>query len=532
MVVFRSLRARIFIMLFLVGLIPCIVLQVGILRNYERRAVEVREAEVQTQLRAIANHLMNSGYMDLNAASSDTNSDVDSELREFSTLYDGRVLVISRDLRVKKDTYSISEGKTIVSEDVVRCLTSSGGESEASYDNVNGYIEVVVPIMSYENMQEADSEIEELRIDDEYEVQEQTVASGVILAAVSTETIQTTLNILSQKAFLLELIMIVIVFAVSILMSIVFTRPFDKLSNDIAAVKAGYSSDPIRAPWYLETQHIADSFNQVLGRMNALDQSRDEFVSNVSHELKTPMTSMKLLSESLLNQSDVPEEVYQEFLFDIDNEIDRENKIINDLLELVKLDKKKLDLEISTVDINVLCESVLKRIQPIAQEREIRITLISEREVTAEVDETKMMMIVTNLVENAVKYNRDRGRVTVTVNSDHQYFTLKIEDTGVGIPKDSVGRIFERFYRVDKSRSREVGGTGLGLSITKSAVLQHHGTIDVVSEEGKGTTFFVRIPRHYSPSITETRERRRRFVNNSITLGGVFADTSTNKRKR
>lgn len=510
----KSLRARIFLMAFLIGLIPCLILQVGILRNYENRAVEVRESEVQTQLRGIANQLLSSGYLDDNGNDNDY---IDAILQDFSTLYDGRILIIGKDLRVIKDTFSLAEGKTVVSEDVVSCMTGTGGESKASYDRVDGYIEIVTPIVSYESRQDTDSA--ENSNPEDYEATDQATANGVILAAVSTDTIRTTLDILSQKALILETIIIIAVFLVSILISMLFVRPFDKLSKDIAAVKAGYSSEPVRSPAYTETQHIADSFNQVLGRMNALDQSREEFVSNVSHELKTPMTSMKLLSESLLDQEDVPEDIYQEFLHDIDNEIDRENKIITELLELVKMDKKQAELDISSTDINKLCETVLKRIRPIAQERNIELTLVSEREVTAEVDETKMGMVITNLVENAVKYNRDRGKVIVTVNADHMYFSIRVADTGIGIPKESQSRIYERFYRVDKSRSREVGGTGLGLSITKSVVLLHHGTIDVESEYGQGTIFTVQIPLRYSPSITEAKDRSRTKSSNPLIIG-------------
>ena len=250
---------------------------------------------------------------------------------------------------------------------------------------------------------------------------------------------------------------------------------------------------------YLETEHIVDAFNEVLGRMRALDESRQEFVSNVSHELKTPMTSMKVLADSLLADPNTPPEMYREFLTDIDNEIDRENKIIAELLNLAKMDRRQVPMNISSVNINALLEIIMKRVRPLAQQRDIELTLISERDVTAEVDEVKMTMVFTNLIENAVKYNREHGTVKVTINSDARNFILTVEDTGIGIPEESQGRVFERFYRVDKSRSREVGGTGLGLSITKSAVLLHRGTIDLKSRVGEGSTFTVTIPLSYIP---------------------------------
>jgi len=137
--------------------------------------------------------------------------------------------------------------------------------------------------------------------------------------------------------------------------------------------------------------------------------------------------------------------------------------------------------------------------------------MVSMREVYAEIDEVKMTMVITNLVENAVKYNRDHGKVRVTINSDLYNCYISVEDTGVGIPQDSLDKIYERFYRVDKSRSREVGGTGLGLSITKSIVLQHHGSIDVRSIEGEGTKFTVTVPLTYVSRPAELRRQRERM---------------------
>ena len=142
--------------------------------------------------------------------------------------------------------------------------------------------------------------------------------------------------------------------------------------------------------------------------------------------------------------------------------------------------------------------------QPLAQRHDIELTLVAERSVTAEIDEVKMTMAFTNLIENAVKYNKDHGNVTVTLDADHKEFILTVQDTGIGIPEEAVSQIFERFYRVDKSRSREIGGTGLGLSIVRSVVLAHRGSIDVESKEGEGTSFVMRIPLSYTAGSGQT----------------------------
>ena len=179
-------------------------------------------------------------------------------------------------------------------------------------------------------------------------------------------------------------------------------------------------------------------------------------------------------------------------------EIERENKIITDLLSLVKMDKTSGVLNITTINISELCEQILKRIKPIAAERNIELIFESYRAIMAEVDEVKLSLAINNLIENAVKYNYDNGWVRVSLNADHKFFYIKVADSGVGIPEDEQDNVFERFYRVDKSLSREIGGTGLGLAIARSGILMHHGIIKVYSEEGEGTTFTVRVPLTYS----------------------------------
>ena len=165
---------------------------------------------------------------------------------------------------------------------------------------------------------------------------------------------------------------------------------------------------------------------------------------------------------------------------------------------LVRMDKSaESQMKISQVHINHELEMILKRLRPIAKRSNVELILESIREVTADVDKVKLNLAVTNLVENAIKYNVDSGWVRVTLDADHKYFYVKVADSGIGIPEDSVDHIFERFFRVDKARSREVGGTGLGLSITKNVIQMHHGVIDVESTQGEGTTFSMRIPLNY-----------------------------------
>ena len=202
---------------------------------------------------------------------------------------------------------------------------------------------------------------------------------------------------------------------------------------------------------YSETELICERTNELLERMKVLDDSRQEFVSNVSHELKTPLTSMKVLADSLNMQENAPLELYKEFMQDIRNEIDRENKIITDLLSLVKMDKSADSLNIASLNINDLLELILKRLRPIAEKKHVELVMESFRPVTAEVDEVKLTLAISNLVENAIKYNSENGWVHVSLNADHQFFYIKVEDNGIGIPDESIDGVFERLYGLEMS---------------------------------------------------------------------------------
>ena len=293
--------------------------------------------------------------------------------------------------------------------------------------------------------------------------------------------------------FLVAVIVVIAGFAVST----AFVRPFRRLTKSIKDVQDGYEADFISVNSYSETETMSAACDEMLRRLQTLDESRQEFVSNVSHELKTPLTSMKVLADSLMGQEDIPVELYREFMTDIGAEIDRENKIINDLLSLVKMDKSAGNINITSVQINELLERIMKRLRPIAQKQNVELVMESFRPVVAEVDEVKLTLALTNLIENAIKYNNPDGWVHVSLNADHQNFFVTVEDNGIGIPKEAQNRIFERFYRVDKSHSREIGGTGLGLAIARNAIIMHRGAIKVHSMEGEGTTFTVRIPLTY-----------------------------------
>ena len=456
---FKSLRFRILVILLILGIVPSVIVTQLMISNYEKQAIEVKVSEVSTQCAILCNQIIKENY--LNDSSSQS---VNSKLELLSNVYGGRMVIVDRDLKVVADTYHVDEGRTLISPKVVKCFKN--GEV-TNYRRYGQMLEMAVPVKSADVPQ----------------------IQGAMLVNISISDIMATVGEQEQMAMLLTGIIVALSVLLAYGLSTILVKPLASVTKSIEDLTDGYQKDEISVPDYTETELITDAFNKMLARMKVLDESRSEFVSNVSHELKTPMTSMKVLADSLVGQKGVPEELYQEFMRDITAEIDRENRIITDLLTLVKMDKKSADLQISHMDINQLLEDILKRLRPIADKRNIDLILDSFRPVEADVDELKFTSAISNLVENAIKYNHTDGKVTVSAERKRKEVVLTIADTGNGIDETFRERIFEPFFRVDKSRSRKIGGVGLGLAMVREIVRVHDGEIEVHGNEQGGTTF-------------------------------------------
>lgn len=283
----KSLRSRLVLLIMITSILPCIVLKETLLKQYEENAVSLKSAEVQNQGTILCNQLSSSNYLEGTASEA-----INSEILQLSNIYNGRVMVIDSEYRIVKDTFGTEEGKTIISSDVVQCFD---GKSTNHYDAKERYIEVTSPIMAGSGKE----------------------IIGVVLISISADSILDTLEMLESNAnIILGMTVLLLVVIVSFL-SNKMVKPFARITQAIEDVTEGYDNDYLKENAYTETKQISDAFNKMLGRLKVLDDSRQEFVSNVSHELKTPLTSMKVLADSLLAQEDVPVELYQEFMGDI-----------------------------------------------------------------------------------------------------------------------------------------------------------------------------------------------------------------------
>ena len=245
-----------------------------------------------------------------------------------------------------------------------------------------------------------------------------------------------------------------------------------------------------------EISRLAVAFNTMSEKVVTLEHKRVEFVSNASHELKTPLSSIKLMADSILQTDDIDMEYVREFLTDMNNEVDRLNRIVNKLLYITKMDTdaEKLEAGMDMVDLAEVLYGIEKNLQPIAIRDEVTLNVSADNSIFVTANKDMLWQGIYNVVDNAIKYSNEFGVVDVKLFEENDNAVITVKDNGVGISADDKEKIFERFYRVDKARSRETGGTGLGLSIALGAVEFHGGTITVESEPNIGSEFTITLP--------------------------------------
>ncbi len=469
----RSLKMRVFVIIAVAIIVPALASSIFMVNVVTNNYLDNKINNFKSNNTMLKNNIVNNNYLE----ESNTNGEVvDAQIEQLAKEYNCRIQVVNSRYVIVKDSNSSETGKTCISENVIKSFKGDTVQVENKKDK---YIEFAIPITSTASVGTEE---------------QKTTVIGSLYINYSIADVENYREYVSKNLVIVNWLIIVLALFTSWMCAVMFTRPIKRIGVSIEEIAKGNVKEEKD---YQEVMDISNEFRQLVEKLNTQEKSRQEFVSNVSHELKTPITSMKVLADSLLGQQGMSEELYQEFLQDISKEIDRENDIITDLLSLVRMEKSESEINISSVNINEILEAVLRRLKPIAEKKNIELIFESFRPVIADVDELKFASVATNLVENAIKYNNTDGTVTVSLNSDHQYFYLKVTDTGIGISEENQKRVFERFFRVDKARSRETGGTGLGLAITKEIIKKHHGSVKIHSKEGEGTTFAVRIPLKY-----------------------------------
>ncbi len=455
-------------MYFFVSLVPLLFFSYTTSDTLKQYFKEINEKDLLNRANKIAGSIQKDNYL----SDKYKMTAFDNELAEKSVENSARIIILDNKGVVVKDSNKTEEGKIYAMPEVISAL--------------NG--------LDVANLNEDDAAIYATA----YIEDENSNKIGVVLLISSFESVNTLLDDVNSKWFVVTIGICIIVACIVFFTTQVFIGPLKNILKVIQKITDGQLHQRIAIESHDEYAQLGEAFNNMTEQLESIEVSRQEFVSNVSHELKTPLSSIKVLSESILLQEEMPTEMYREFLQDINSEVDRMANIINDLLELVKLDHKEAGLNIEETDINKMIEDILKRLSPLAERKNIELLYENNKNMIIEGDEVKLTLALSNLVENGIKYTPDGGSVKVIIDGDHQNCFISVQDTGIGINEEEQGKVFKRFYRVDKTRDRETGGTGLGLAITHSSIMLHNGSIKINSKENEGATFIVRLPIKYS----------------------------------
>jgi len=440
-----------------------------VMTSLEERNISEHQDYLFTQANILSNTLIAEF---LNLSQPNTNDHYTDVVKEFSTEIGSRIIVIDQEGRVLIDSYrEYSSEDTIKNNELNKSLKGSQASDIYRYDDIGRVIYVSVPMVN------------------------QTDVIGSILITSSLEPIYESLSKLLNSLFVLAIVCIGFTVATSFIFVEIIASPVEKLTELVNRVAFGKYDEKIEVEGNDEIKVLSNSFNTMMTKLDQVDTQRKQFVANVSHELRTPLTSIKLLSSSLISDETTKPEIYKEFLTDIDSEVDRLNEIIDGLLYLVDLEKKELELHYTNSQVNFLITKVVYLLNPLADQKNILIDIKADDKVWASFDKPKLHQCLSNIIANAVKYNREGGHVLVTLVSKRSTFLIQVIDDGFGIAKDSLPFVFDRFYRTDKARNRKSGGTGLGLSIVQQIVHLHQGEISIDSELGKGTTVTIEIPK-------------------------------------
>jgi signal transduction histidine kinase len=395
---------------------------------------------------------------------------IKSMVKEYSNEIKSRIIIVDTNNIVQADSGDTFVGEVFKHDEINSALKGMATSNIHNFKIMGRVMYVAVPVTVDKNV------------------------IGATLISASINSIYEEVQHIQNKIIIISIVSMLVNICISFLLMGLIFQPLDEFKRVINKASQGNLKEKINIETNDEFRDVADAFTMMILKLDQADTERKDFVANVSHELRTPLSSIKILSESLLSENEENIEIYREFLQDIDSEVDRLNNIISDLLSLTTLGKENIILNYRTTYINFLLEKIVLSMKPLAEKKSIKLTLILEEKVHISIDQDKIQQAVINVIDNAIKYTQQNGLIEIKLYTLEQYAVIAIKDNGIGIPEDCIPHIFERFYRVDKARSRETGGTGLGLSISWQIVSLHKGIIEVDSQYGKGSTFYIKLP--------------------------------------
>ena len=485
---FNTIRWRMmfgYVLLTLIGFGVVFLLTTQVIRNY---LINQRVREMQNSMNMITNAVA----YDFSQQNSEA---LHAASVRYAIQYGGHMLILDHNGVTQVDSSSVFNGRRLTNRSVAEVLWNGKLQDEMmiSYlpETTEESEEPLKPMQwlakQFSRRKSTVYYVQAIRQDDK--------TIGAVLFSADIQDVLDRVGELSGQITIIMLAVLLAAAFLSILLTGSLTKPIVELTQVIRRMSRGELNQRVKISGTKELMDLGKTFNDMSERIEQTDRVRSDFISSASHEIKTPLATMKILVESLLYQETMDEGMTREFLGDIDKEINRLNAVITDLLRLVQADKSGEDVQadFETIDLKDVCKDTIERLVPIAQKRNIQV-IANLKSTRMRGNAVKLEQAVFNLVDNAIKYTNDGGKVSVFCKTEGRECVLRIQDTGIGIPKEDLNKIFERFYRVDKARARSTGGTGLGLAIVERMIKIHEGSIEVESEENQGTTFTIRFP--------------------------------------
>ncbi len=461
----ESIRWKLVLTYFLIIILTLGLIGVYVTNSMQQYILNQKKINTLSKANVIAGYI--SQYQDL------SNEGIKYLLEQQQLPSDCRVLMLDIEARVTYDSNnSVMQGKYMPTAPILEAIEGNNSVEQIKDADDELIVSAAVPTIKDKSV------------------------TGVIYYQESAADAADFMNQIFMTMLMLTVLVSILIGVVSFVMSGVITEPIRDLTQKLSKAADEEGDYILEKTTGGEVGKLIDSFNKMTHQIRKQEEKRQEFVSNASHELKTPLSSIKLISDSLLNVPDAPKEMVDEFLTDMNVQVERLTRIVDKLLTLTRMDSAAnvAKMEFAVTDLTEMCANIAKALRPLAEQKHIELEYNPELTVYSKIERDRMWEAIYNILDNSIKYTKEDGKVTMNLSKDENNVIIEITDTGIGIASDEIYKIFDRFYRVDKARARETGGTGLGLSIALTAVELHGGNIQVESEEGAGSTFRIIIP--------------------------------------
>lgn len=415
----------------------------------------------------------------ISQTANDKERDVYSQVEQIVSGTNVRVISVNPSFSVLFDTSKEASlvGKVLMRDIINTAMEGEQADTVSKSENGTTVMSVAVPVMNGNNL---------------------------VGAVYLTETLGDTDKIINHvrvNMLMFSVLISILVGMLSAGMSFLVTSPIDDFIRIAKEISKGNYKMRLNVKGDSELCELADAMNSMSQALENIDETHKKFISDVSHELKTPLASIKLICDSIVDSPEPDIEMIKEFLSDLSNEVDRLTRIVQRLLTLTKIGNEEEQTNFTPVDFAVMLNAVANRLKPNSDAKHINLCtdLNAGMELAPVlIDYDKIWEAIYNITDNAIKYTPENGTVKLTLVNLMGEIAVSVSDSGEGIPEEERDRIFDRFYRIDDSRARETGGTGLGLAIAKEAVLLHGGRIEVAESEYGGSEFSIYLPKRFA----------------------------------